>query len=794
MKLKNVMVVTTLCVGGQLTYAEQIAVQYSAQSINVQSTNDAQKPLNDTQTDVDTTPIWYYINNQFTEQAQQEYANLKRVFSNWEPETALINAIDNLSKPIKLNNQIASQPSTNQVTEEQAKDPKAIIINFVNIAKKGPNYWQKMPQTHYQLASTLALKDKTLSNNTLMAWVSVYRGNYKTALDHIKMVEKTNLNNPSANNVKSKAITALVSEAVKQQDKASLFALIKQYPNQPINDMIDSHAWQAVDQKIYATALDWFEFTENYDAQLVVLEKQGRQTEATRLACNNPTQTSLIDYCVNALSVIQLDQYNQQQYQSSLVAAAKIQEYKALNDDQLALYAWSQYNLNNQPESLSAFSTLISNQPDNSDYAKILMTLLADDQKQLDQLAIQSPAMAAELKKREMQIAWSRKQFDHFNNLEDQQKTEEQLTLEAGLDWRKQSSEDEVANLQSLNYYLGFIKFWNNYRYGMRVNYEMVNSDTSNVGDDFWQETLTSSLSGDNEAVETGISGFIKRQSRRLNTFAEVEYTQADGDLASSLSAKLSAVWFNSPSLITASTLYRERVDDSFLSLMGLYGSETERWGAVNETGLRALASYTFLPKWSVTPELNIAQLTGESVQDNTKLALNLGFTRDLTALYSDKLDYLRVGPTLNWMSYDKNLNYYTEGNGGYFSPENYISLGGRAELLTLEDIDWQIRSQLSLGYYWVTPGSIEQFPFASTSSTISQDNDSGIGSQFLIEGQWLLSPHWEIAGLISSNYAADYNETNINLNIRWNFVKKTGLTSDGLISSSPYIENYAWH
>ncbi|MEG3753141.1 cellulose synthase subunit BcsC-related outer membrane protein [Psychromonas arctica] len=794
MKLKNVMVVTTLCVGGQLTYAEQIAVQYSAQSINVQSTNDAQKPLNDTQTDVDTTPIWYYINNQFTEQAQQEYANLKRVFPNWEPETALINAIDNLSKPIKLNNQIASQPSTNQVTEEQAKDPKAIIINFVNIAKKGPNYWQKMPQTHYQLASTLAFKDKTLSNNTLMAWVSVYRGNYKTALDHIKMVEKTNLNNPSANNVKSKAITALVSEAVKQQDKASLFALIKQYPDQPINDMIDSHAWQAVDQKIYATALDWFEFTENYDAQLVVLEKQGRQTEATRLACNNPTQTSLIDYCVNALSVIQLDQYNQQQYQSSLVAAAKIQEYKALNDDQLALYAWSQYNLNNQPESLSAFSTLISNQPDNSDYAKILMTLLADDQKQLDQLAIQSPAMAAELKKREMQIAWSRKQFDHFNNLEDQQKTEEQLTLEAGLDWRKQSSEDEVANLQSLNYYLGFIKFWNNYRYGMRVNYEMVNSDTSNVGDDFWQETLTSSLSGDNEAVETGISGFIKRQSRRLNTFAEVEYTQADGDLASSLSAKLSAVWFNSPSLITAATLYRERVDDSFLSLMGLYGSETERWGAVNETGLRALASYTFLPKWSVTPELNIAQLTGESVQDNTKLALNLGFTRDLTALYSDKLDYLRVGPTLNWMSYDKNLNYYTEGNGGYFSPENYISLGGRAELLTLEDIDWQIRSQLSLGYYWVTPGSIEQFPYASTSSTISQDNDSGIGSQFLIEGQWLLSPHWEIAGLISSNYAADYNETNINLNIRWNFVEKTGLTSDGLISSSPYIENYAWH
>jgi len=421
------------------------------------------------------------------------------------------------------------------------------------------------------------------------------------------------------------------------------------------------------------------------------------------------------------------------------------------------------------------------------------MTLLTDEQ-QLKQLALNSPAIATALKKRDMQVAWSRKQFDRFNNLNDKPKAQQQVTLETGIDWRKQSSEDEIANLQSLNYYLGFHKLWNDYRYGIRVNFQTLDSDASNAGDDFFQDTLITPIADNYHATETGISGFIKRQTQNLNTFAEIEYRKADSDLASSLSAKLSAVWFNSPSLITAATLYRERVDDSFLSLMGLYGNETERWGAVKETGIRALASYTYLPNWSVTPEFNIAQLNGESVQDNTKLAFNLSFTRDLTALYADKLDYLRVGPTLNWLSYNKNLNYYTEGNGGYFSPENYINLGGRAELLTLEDIDWQIRSQLSLGYYWVTPGSIEQFPFESTSSAISQDNDSGLGGQFLIEGQWLLSPHWEIAGLISTNYAADYNETNINLNVRWNFVGKTGLTSDGLISSSPYIENYAWH
>ncbi|WP_417697352.1 cellulose synthase subunit BcsC-related outer membrane protein [Psychromonas sp.] len=792
MKLKNVMAMTTLCVANQLTYAEQIAVQYSVQSINVQSSNDAQKPLNETRVNVDTTPIWYYINNRFINQAQQEYAKLKKSYPNWIAEPALVNAMDNLSKPIQHKKRATTQTLKAELTA-QDKAPEAIIINFVNLAKRGPNYWQKMPQTHYQLASTLAFKDKKLSSNTLMAWISFYRGNYGAALEHIKTVEQITPNNASANEAKVKVVTVLVADAVKKQDKGRLFALIKQYPDQPINDMIDSHAWQAVDQTEYKTALDWFEFTENYNAQLVVLEKQGRQTEATRLACNNPIQATLIDYCVNALSVIQLDQYNQQHYQSSLVAAAKIQEYKALNDDQLALYAWSQYNLNNQPESIIAFSTLLSNQPNNTDYANVLMDLLNDEQ-QLQQLALNSPAMAAGLKKRDMQVAWARKQFDRFNHLDAPQKAEQQLTLEVGLDWRKQNSEDEIANLQSLNYYLGFLKFWHDYRYGVRVNYETINSDTSNAGDDFWQETLTSSLSGNNKAIETGISGFIKRQTQRLNTFAELEYTKADGDLASSLSAKLSAVWFNSPSLITAATLYRERVDDSFLSLMGLYGSETERWGAVNETGLRALISYTFLPKWSVTPELNIAQLNGESVQNNTKLAFNFGFTRDLTALYEDKLDYLRVGPTINWMSYDKNLNYYTEGNGGYFSPKSYINLGGRAELLTLENTDWQIRSQLSLGYYWVTPGSIEQFPFASTSNTLNQESDSGIGSQFLIEGQWLLSPHWEIAGLLSSSYAADYNETNINLNVRWNFEEKTGLTSDGLISSSTYTENYAWH
>ncbi|WP_413693553.1 cellulose synthase subunit BcsC-related outer membrane protein [Psychromonas sp. KJ10-2] len=793
MKLINVMAMATLCVTSQLTYAEKLAVQYSEQSIHVQSTNNAKKLFKNTQENVDTTPIWYYINNGFTDQAQQEYLKLKKTYPNWVAEPVLVNAMDNLSKPTQLNNQVASQASASPVAIQQVKAPEAIILNFVNLAKKGPNYWPSMPQTHYQLASTLAFKDNTLSNNTLMAWVSIYRGNYQTALAHIKVVEETSPNNTSANEAKSIAINALVTDAVKKQNKSQLFALLKQYPDQAINEKIDAHAWQAIDQLEYTVALDWFEFTENYDAQLIVLEKQGRQTEATRLACNNPTQATLVNYCVDALSVIQLDQYNQQHYQSSLVAAAKIQTYQPLNADQLALYAWSQYKLNNQPESISAFSTLMTHQPNNSDYAQVLLSLLGDDQEQLEQLAINSPAMTAALKKREMQVAWSRKQFDRFNNLEDQQKANQQLTLEGGLDWRKQSSEDEIANLQSANYYLGFQKFWNDYRYGARVNYHTLHSDSANIGDDFWQNTLATSIASNN-ATETGISGFIKRQTRRLNTFAEIEYTQVDSDLASSLSAKLSAVWYNSASLITAATLYRERVDDSFLSLMGLYGSEIERWGAVKETGIRALTSYIFIPKWSVTPELNIARLTGESVQDNTKLALNLGFTRDLTERYADKLDYLRVGPTISWMSYYKNLNYYTDGNGGYFSPESYINLGGRAELLTLEDTYWQIRSQLSLGYYWVTPGSIEQFPFTSTSSTLSQENDSGIGSQFLIEGQWLLSPHWEIAGLISSSYAADYNETNINLNVRWNFVKKTGLTSDGLISSSTYTENYAWH
>ncbi|MGJ8582101.1 MAG: hypothetical protein ACSHWR_07300, partial [Psychromonas sp.] len=95
MKLINVMAMTSLCVTSQLTYAEQIAVQYSEQSINVQSTNTqnnnyAKKQYSETQSNVDTTPIWYYINNHFTDQAQQEYLKLKKTYPNWVAAPALV--------------------------------------------------------------------------------------------------------------------------------------------------------------------------------------------------------------------------------------------------------------------------------------------------------------------------------------------------------------------------------------------------------------------------------------------------------------------------------------------------------------------------------------------------------------------------------------------------------------------------------------------------------------------------------------------------------------------------------
>ena len=98
-------------------------------------------------------------------------------------------------------------------------------------------------------------------------------------------------------------------------------------------------------------------------------------------------------------------------------------------------------------------------------------------------------------------------------------------------------------------------------------------------------------------------------------------------------------------------------------------GSE---WGGVLRTGVNLGLSHDqghALGFWS---SLQFHQLTGERVEDNQRIAALGGMYWRVLA---EEGRHIRLGVNLSYLQFDKNLEEFTLGHGGYYSPQNYISL-----------------------------------------------------------------------------------------------------------------------
>lgn len=122
----------------------------------------------------------------------------------------------------------------------------------------------------------------------------------------------------------------------------------------------------------------------------------------------------------------------------------------------------------------------------------------------------------------------------------------------------------------------------------------------------------------------------------------------------------------------------RRAVTSSVLSYGGLRDPISGvEWGGVVQTGPYARFGL-YRERYSISGSLTATELTGTRVPDNTFLGLRMSadwkfFARDEARAY--------VGVTINRWSYDKNLQNYTFGSGGYYSPQSYLSIVVPVEL-----------------------------------------------------------------------------------------------------------------
>ncbi|WP_034479255.1 cellulose biosynthesis protein BcsC, partial [Paraburkholderia sprentiae] len=117
----------------------------------------------------------------------------------------------------------------------------------------------------------------------------------------------------------------------------------------------------------------------------------------------------------------------------------------------------------------------------------------------------------------------------------------------------------------------------------------------------------------------------------------------------------------------------------SQLSYAGMHDPVTRKvWGGVRRDGID-LHSSIDLGATNLFANLGAGQLTGRNVASNQELTLRTGFT---VPVYRRANALVSTGLIGNVWHYTNNLRFYSFGQGGYYSPQRYLSLGVPLEWL----------------------------------------------------------------------------------------------------------------
>jgi hypothetical protein len=148
-------------------------------------------------------------------------------------------------------------------------------------------------------------------------------------------------------------------------------------------------------------------------------------------------------------------------------------------------------------------------------------------------------------------------------------------------------------------------------------------------------------------------------------------------------------------------------------------------------------------------------------------------------------------------MHYDKNLSYFTYGQGGYFSPQQYVILNlpveymGRNGLFTYDlkgSIGVQHYRQDASNYFPIT-GNIQPGSSGAAGGVYSSSSKTGVSYSFSATGEYQLAPQLTVGATASLGNAYQYREYLAAVYVRYSFTKQGGAVSfPPTPLTSPYL------
>ncbi len=230
-----------------------------------------------------------------------------------------------------------------------------------------------------------------------------------------------------------------------------------------------------------------------------------------------------------------------------------------------------------------------------------------------------------------------------------------------------------------------------------------------------------------------------------------------------------------SPGLTTFSklTLTAERrpVTDSLLAYVGSWDKISgKKWGQVTKNGGSIQYSYDDGDA-GLYAGVGGYSYAGSQVPRNTGITSSAGF---YIRPYQDDNSELRSGVNITFMDYHKNLSYFSYGQGGYFSPQNYISVSLPVDYTQKYD-DWNLTLGGSVGYQSYTQNRTAYFPGSTALQSelealvaagygaeayYESRSENGMGYNLRANGSYKINPAMLVGGQVGYDTFGDYSES----------------------------------
>jgi hypothetical protein len=234
----------------------------------------------------------------------------------------------------------------------------------------------------------------------------------------------------------------------------------------------------------------------------------------------------------------------------------------------------------------------------------------------------------------------------------------------------------------------------------------------------------------------------------------------------------------------------RQPVTDTLLSYAGTHASLTAAnaatggafagnsslWGGVTKNGGRITVSYddNYIGLYGGG---GLALLVGTSVPENSEVEATIGgYFRP----YRSGEDTLRTGIQLVYFGYDRNLGFFSYGQGGYFSPSNYEALSFPIEYSGRSD-RWSYLASVAPGvqhfnsrgspFYPINPNAQAQLAaLLGNSARYSGTVTTGFGLNVRGQVEYALDRDLTAGAAAGFDNGRNYNEATVKLYLRKSF------------------------